>query len=225
MFRLAFLLPLALLTATSFAAPLYSVEFSKTALGKTPEGWQDLGTPHASPNWGTDGKGLLRVLWKGETGLIAYAGDKQLADGTIKAIFAKTPDPGISFGIAGRIQDAKNFYLVRFSGQYELKLLKVTNGAEEVLAEWVTRDRYLDAEEWAITLELNGPRITGRLYNAKGVETARVDALDKAPLPAGMAGLQATNFSAAKSFTIEPLDPASAYKATDESKKKIKKQK
>jgi len=229
-FSLGLGLFLALLPLGSYAAPLYTADFAHAALGKLPADWQDLGVPHASPNWGIDGKGLLRVLWKGETGLIVYEGPlaggqsaRNFTDGTIKATFAKTPDPGISFGIAGRVQDAKNFYVVRFSGQYDIALFKVTNGIEEMLAKWVTRNRYEENDEWTLTLDFQGPRITGKIYDAKGIEIARVDALDKTPLASGAVGLQATNFSAAKSFAIEAAGPAPASTPTAEVKKKVKK--
>jgi len=198
-------------------APLYSwPESLPVALGQLPSGWKDLGVERSSPNWGVDGLGGLRVLWKGERGLLVYAGalaDGQsgaaLADCEIASQFKKTPDDSISFGLACRVQDARNYYAVRFSGEDQIDLLKVVEGKEELLAHWVTRQRYAEGAEWSLTLKFEGPRITGRVLDAKGIEQARVDALEESLPAAGMAGLLATNFAAAQSFVINAAKPFS----------------
>lgn len=219
-FRCSLLLLSALLpfpvSASGDGASLYSVEFAEAKPGRCPGGWQDLGVERATPNWGVDGKGFLRVLWKGEVGLIAYEGllaDRKMAadfaDGTIRAKFRKTPDSDVFFGLAGRIKDAKNFYVVRFGGEDRIELLKVKDGIGESLAKWVTRSRYRGDEIWTLSLAFEGDRVTGRVLDTKGVEQARVDALDTGGFASGAAGIQATNFAAAESFAIEGSRPVS----------------
>lgn len=212
---LLLLIPLYSLPAQS--AVLYEVDFSKGMLGKIPAGWTDLGLKRSAPNWGVDGEGGMRVLWKGERGLLVYEGaladgrsGEEFSDGMITAEFAKTPDEEVSFGLVGRVRDAKNFYAVRLSGQTRIELIKVVDGQEEKLADWVTRSRYREGEKWKMTLAFSGGRITGKVFNQEGLEEARVDALDKEGFPAGAAGLQATNFAAAKSFRLEALKPFTA---------------
>ncbi|HRJ71986.1 MAG TPA: FAD-dependent oxidoreductase, partial [Terrimicrobiaceae bacterium] len=202
--------------ASAETSVLYATDFSGTPLGKLPPGWRDAGIERSSPNWGLDGRGFLRVLWKGETGLLVYEGvlsdgsrAAQFTDGRIIARFKKTPDDGVSFGLAGRVADAKNFLAFRFKGEDRIELARVSDGKEQILASWVTRSRYAQGEEWTLELVCDGPRITGRVRDGQGVEQARVDALEKddnAPR-AGAAGLLATNFAGAKSFVLEALAP------------------
>ncbi len=206
---------------------LYKADFGATPLGRIPAGWRDLGIPRSSPMWGVDGKGLLRTLWKAERGLIAYEGAlangetaAQFADGDITAEFQKTPDPTVSFGVAGRIRDAKNYYVVRFTGMTDLSLIKVADGKEDILAQFVTRSRYQEGQTWRLSLALNGARLTGRIIDGNGVEQARVDALEEEPLPAGAVGIECSNYSAAKSFSITAAKPfATKLSAADMARK------
>jgi len=191
------------------ALPLYTTEFSTTPLGRIPDGWRNLGVPHASPSWGVDGKGCLRTLWKSERELVAYEGaladgqsSAKFTDGTIAAEFQKTTDASVVFAVAGRIRDAKNYYVVRFSGMTDLALIKVTDGKEETLAQFVTRSRYQDGETWKLTLAFAGNRLTGRLIDARGVEQCRVDALEEKGFAAGTIGLECSNYAAAKNFVV-----------------------
>ncbi len=210
--------------ASAETTVLYTTDFAGTPLGKLPPGWRDAGIERSSPNWGIDGRGVLRVLWKGENGLLVYEGAvadggraAKFTDGRIMARFKKTPDDAVSFGLAGRVQDARNFVAVRFKGEDRIELVKVTGGKEEVLGSWVTRRRYVEGEEWTLELVFDGPRITGRVRDGNGVEQARVDALEKDEKSqrAGAPGILATNFAGAKSFALESLAPF-APKLTDE---------
>lgn len=207
-------------------AALYSQgDFASVPLGKLPAGWRDLGVERSSPNWGIDGRGGLRVFWKDEQGLLVYEGllangenGAAMADGEIVARFKKTPDDAVSFGLAGRVKDARNYYAVRFSGETRIELVKVVDGKEEILAEWVTRRRYPADGDWRLSLSFNGPRITGRVSDAEGIEQARVDALDEGGFSSGMAGLLASNFAAAQSFAIHAPFSAKLTQAQIEEK-------
>lgn len=222
---LAMLLPY--LAAHGAEQPLYEINFSTTPLGRLPSGWRDLGVSRSSPNWAVDGKGLLRVVWKGERGLIVYEGPlangepgNTFADGTISADFQKTPDEGVSFAVVGRVRDARNYYAVRFSGTNAIALVKVTDGKEESLADFVTRERYQEGQTWKLSLRFDGPRITGRVQDASGTEQVRVDALDEKGFASGAAGLQCTNYSAARNFAILSPEPFSAKRLASRSEEK-----
>jgi hypothetical protein len=195
----------------------HSESFNATPVGQIPAGWRDLGVVRSSPNWGTDGRGSLRTIWKGERGLIACENgpaDGAFADGTVIAHFRKTPEPEVSVAVAGRIRDANNYYAVRFWGTNDIALIKVADGQEETLAQFVTRERYVENQRWALSLALRGSRLTGRILNQDGVEQARVDALDERGFALGRAGLQCTNYAAVEDFSIEAAAPtASATQA------------
>lgn len=200
----------ALLVTGVYAQPLYHVDFASAPLGKLPAGWRDLGILKANPTWGVDGNGSARVLWKDESGLLAYEGilssgklGATFADGTISALFQKTPDADVVFGLFGRLRDSKNYYGARVKGEDTIELFKVEEGTEEVLGRWVTRDRLTQNDEWKLSLMFDGPRITARLRDAKGIEQARVDALEQEGFTEGSAGILATNFASAKTFSIE----------------------
>ncbi len=192
------------------AAVMIAEDFSGGGLGRIPSGWKDLGVQRSSPNWGVDGLGFLRVLWKGEKGVIAYRGvmadDRRAADfmdGRISARFKKTPDPEVHAAVIGRAQDAGNYYSVRFSGDSRVDLLKVREGAEEVLQSYVTRSRLLEGNVWTLSLAFNGPEVTGRVLDASGEEQARVDGWDPKGFASGMPGLAASNFAAFESVIVE----------------------
>jgi len=195
--------------AQSHGLPLYTTEFSTTPLGRIPAGWRNLGVPHATPSWGVDGNGMLRTLWKSGRELVAYEGaladgksSTKFTDGTVAAEFQKTSDASVVFAVAGRIRDARNYYVVRFSGMTDLALIKVAEGKEETVAQFVTRSRYQDGQTWKLTLSFEGERLTGRLIDASGVEQCRVDALEEKGFAAGAVGLECSNYAAAKNFTV-----------------------
>ncbi|MBE2180641.1 MAG: FAD-dependent oxidoreductase [Chthoniobacterales bacterium] len=196
----------------ALVAPVYGEQkshtttFASTPAGGLPPGWQDFGMVRSSPNWAVDGRGMLRVVWKGENGFIGWNGTLQ--DGTITADFQKTPDEKVTFSIAGRIQDPGNYYAVRFSGANTLDLIKVTDGQEEVLADFVTMERYPEGATWTLSLKFEGPRITGEVLDGKGIVQARVDALEEDGFASGTAGLRATNFAAARNFIVHGAQPA-----------------
>lgn len=214
---LAVLLLGSVLSLPAADTTLYSTDFATVPLGKIPAGWRDLGVERSSPNWGVDGHGALRVLWKGEVGVLVYDGilgngqaGSTFADGTVNAVFKKTPDAEVSVGLVGRVRDIKNFYVVRMKGEDRIELARVKDGKEELLGGWVTRNRLAQNDEWTLSLTFDGPRITGRVKDAKGVEQARVDALEKDGFASGAAGLQATNFAAVRSFSIDATKPVAS---------------
>lgn len=205
-------------TRPTWSAELYSHRFSSDSLGRTPDGWKDLGIPRSSPNWGVDGKGFLRVLWKGEQGMIAYHGlmaDTTAAaaftDGTISARFKKTPDPEVSIAVIGRAQDAGNYYCVRFHGDSRLVLLRIKDGVEVVLQSYVTRSRLPEGELWTLCLTFKGPQVTGRVLDAAEEEQARVDGWDPNGFPSGMPGLGASTFAAFEAVAIEADVAATSF--------------
>jgi len=218
---------LALLGATALAHAadntLYQTEFSTTPLGLLPGGWHDLGVAHSSPTWGVDGKGLLRVIWKGETGLLTYDGPmadgqpgSNFGDGTFSAQFQKTADAEVFFGLVGHVKDAANYYTTRFAGTTQLDLIKVTDGKPEVLATLPTRSRYQEGDTWKLSMTFNGRQVTAQIFDAKGQEQARVDSLEDQPIAPGPVGLQATNYAGAKDFFLSALEPFTAKLTLDQ---------
>lgn len=201
----------AIISALAEEKTLYGVKFAEVPLGKVPAGWQAHGMARSNPVWAVDGKGLLRVMWKGDTGLITYRGaladgktGAALADGVVTANFQKTADAEVSVGLVGRLQDEKNYYVARFTGFGDLQLNKVTDGQEENLTSLPTRNRY-DGGMWKLKLSLDGPRLTAQVVDEKGVEQARVDSLEEAGWTTGAAGVQATNFAGVADFRVEAL--------------------
>ena len=119
---------------------LYEESFAKCRYGCVPEGWKDEIALRPSRGWLVDGKGLLRPVLKLRTGLLVYDGytadvkpARVLADARLVAEFQKTEDAEVSFGIAGRVVDGRNYYLARFSGTDRLELFKVKDGVETAL--------------------------------------------------------------------------------------------
>jgi hypothetical protein len=211
------------------AAPLFTTEFRTARYGCIPDGWRDLIDERPSRNWAVDGHGFLRSMLKLRTGLVVYAGytadvkpAHALGDARLVAEFKKTEDAAVSFGIAGRVVDARNFYLARFTGTDRLELLKVKDGREQPLdfaqpvgdltpraTGLVTLQRYREGERWTLSFTLDGDRLTAVVADAHGQEQARLDALD-AEFPRGTPGLRCTTFAAASSFRIEALQPFEA---------------
>jgi len=212
---IAFLLSsFSLVAALAQDRVLYAARFAETPLGKIPVGWRDIGHVRSNPTWAVDGAGLLRVLWKGDTGRIIYEGAladgrpaARFSDGTITSAFQKTADPEVYFGVIGRFKDAQNFYGARFVGIRNLQLVKSVDGKEEVLAELVVRRFYTEGESWSLALTFAGERLTAQVFDDKGVEQARVDALEEGAWTEGAPGLQATNYAGAGWFEVAALQP------------------
>jgi len=208
---------------------LYEETFAKCRYGCVPEGWKDEIALRPSRGWVVDGKGLLRPVLKLRTGLLVYDGytanvkpARVLADARLVASFQKTEDAEVSFGIAGRVVDGRNYYLARFGGTDRLELLKVKDGVETALdfqkpaadvktraTGMVTRKRYREGERWTLSFTLDGARLTAIVVDAQGHEQARVSVLD-GDFKQGRPGLCATTFAAAASFRIEALGPFEA---------------
>lgn len=208
---------------------LYESDFKSTRYGRIPDGWRDEIALRPSRGWVVDGKGLVRPVLKLHTGLLVYDGytanvkpARVLADARLVAEFQKTEDTTVSFGIAGRVLDARNYYLARFSGTDRLELVKVKDGVEtaldfrkpvtEVAARptgIVTLRRYREGGRWTLSFTLEGDHLTAVLSDAKGQEQARIAAVD-GEFKQGRPGLSATTFAAAASFRIEALAPFEA---------------
>ncbi len=218
--------------ATNLDGPgdvLHQESFAECRYGCVPEGWQDEIALRPSRGWVVDGKGLLRPVLKRRTGLLVYDGStangkpaRALADACLMASFQKTEDPGVSFGIAGRVVDGRNYYLARLSGTDRLELLKVKEGVESALdfeepatdvkpraTGTVTLERYREGERWTLSFTLDGARLTAMVTDSQGREQARVSALD-GDFKRGRPGLCATAFAAAASFRIAALGPFEA---------------
>jgi len=191
--------------------------FAATAYGRLPSGWRDLFAIRPTPGWIVDGNNFLRATLKSRTGMIAR--DGEVADGTITADFKKTEDAAVSFAVAGRIVDRDNFYLARVTGNDRLEILKVKAGQEEPLnfvkpvtdvgtrqTGLITLKRYREGERWRLSLGMQKDVLSARVFDAEGVEMARIDAVD-AEFPRGRTGLRATRFAAAASFRVDALGP------------------
>lgn len=218
---------------------LYSANFGKAKLGELPGGWVDMINYLPSPNWAVDGKGFLRLMMKEyvghptdgdrkrrldyitknglkySTGLLVYEG--ALADGSkatelrdvrVASTFKKTNDQNVFFGLVLRVKDRDNFYAARIVAGDKLEIVKVTNNTETVLGSLVSRER-MGGERWSMSFEAKGELLTARVFDEKGVEQSRVDALDE-EFAAGPAGLTGTTFAAAADFVIEAGRPFTA---------------
>ena len=208
---------------------LYEESFAERRYGCVPEGWKDEIALRPSRGWVVDGKGLLRPVLTGRTGLLVYDGSTAtgkpalvLPDARLVASFQKTEDAEVSFGIAGRVVDGRNSYLARFRGTDRLELLKVKDGVESALdfqepaidvkprpTGVVTLERYREGERWTLFFTLDGPLLTATVTDSQGHEQARGSALD-GDFKRGRPGLCATTFAAAASFRIAALGPFEA---------------
>jgi hypothetical protein len=222
---------LALLLGTSFihaaeSTLLYEEDFSKTLFGHTPSGWEDLTRVRPARNWAVDGNGVLRQTIKNHTGLITYTGytlqpkpAASLGDARIEAIFSKTEDSTVSFGIAGRVQDRNNYYLARFSGSGRLELMRMKDGVMTPLdavplpdlrerreTGVVTLQPYRSGQRWMLSLTLDQNRLTAVVRDAEGREQARLGATDDS-FTKGAPGICCTRFASAASFRLEALKP------------------
>ena len=194
--------------------PLYSIDCSQTRLGAIPAAWRDLIDDRANPSWAVDGSGSLRTIVKNYDGLIVYDGvladgsrAAELTNGVAEVAFKKTLDDTVSIAIVGRLQDAKNYYAVRFRGFNNVELVKVKAGETVKLMDFVTLNNLKTSKTWRLRLEMRGEHVTGRVIDDQGMEQVRVDALD-ADFKKGHVGLRATEFAAAQSFRITPVAEA-----------------
>ena len=208
---------------------LYEESFAERRYGCVPDGWKDEIALRPSRGWVVDGKGLVRPVLKGRTGLLVYDGStangkpaRVLADACLVALFQKTEDAEVSFGVAGRVVDGRNYYLARFRGTDRLELLKVKDGVESALdlqepatdvkprpTGTVTLERYREGERWTLSFTLDGARLIATLTDSQGHEQARVSALDD-DFKRGRPGLCATTFAAAAAFRIAASGPFEA---------------
>ena len=225
------LLSFLLLTSNALAAlpTLYESDFKNARYGCTPAGWRDEVALRPSRGWVVDGNGMVRHVLKLRTGLLTYDGytsnvkpAKALADARLVAEFQKTEDAAVSFGIVGRVVDARNYYLARFSGTDRLELVKVKAGVESALdfrkpvteveartTGIATLRRYREGDRWTLSFTLDGDHLLAAVHDAEGREMARIAAVD-GDFQQGRPGLRATTFAAAASFRIESLTPFEA---------------
>lgn len=210
---------------------LWMQKFADEPYGLTPGGWIDLRPLPPSRGWIVDGRGKLRFVHKLETGLLAYDGyfcngaKAELADTDIDVRFTKTADDDVTFGVAGRIVDRRNYYLARVSGDDRLELLKVVDGREVPLDVRPPSEGFAPRRPGLVTLE----RVTaGRLrlrmvdaeleatvYNTDGAELARIAARD-AEFARGRIGLCATPFAAAENVHVAAPKVVMATKSPEQ---------
>jgi hypothetical protein len=210
---------LSVLVSAAAWAGSYSVDFGRTPPGRLPGGWQDLVAIRPSANWAIDRQGFLRPVLKHYTGLIVRTDASgrllRVADGTLAAEFKLTEDESVSFGLVGRLQDERNYYLARFTGGSRLELIRVRDGVEEALDRvplpagvtprttgQYARDRLREGRVWSLSLTLRGKQLTARVHDETGREQVRLDALDDG-LAEGTVGLRGTTFAAARNFRLE----------------------
>lgn len=210
---------------------VYSVEFSKSPLGTLPPGWKDLIALRPSANWAVDGKGFLRPMLKGYTGLLVRVDEVgeslPVTDATVAAEFKVTEDATVSLGVVGRMQDANNYYLARFTGDSRLELLRVKDGSETPLDRvllakptamrptgQIALTRWREGKIWSLALTMQGAKLVARVYDESGREMVRLDATN-AELVSGAVGLRATTFAAVRAFKVSlpSVDSAPAWKA------------
>ncbi len=136
-----------------------------------------------------------------EGALANQADPMNLTDVEIVTTLRKTPDRDVFGGLLARVRDRDNYYALEFSGGNVLRLVKVQDNRREILATLVARDRLSETESWSMSFRAFGDMLTGRIFDGRGVEQARVDALNDA-LPSGAVGLTATTFAAFEDFSI-----------------------
>ncbi len=226
---LGFLLASGLILQGAELPALYESDFKSARYGHIPDGWRDEIALRPSRGWVVDGKGLVRPVLKLRTGLLVYEGytsnvkpARALADARLVAQFQKTEDTATTFGIAARVQDARNYYLARLSGTDRLELVKVKDGVESALdfqkpaidvaaraTGIVTLRPYREGERWTLSFTVEGDRLSAILKDDHDHEQARIATVD-ADFAQGRPGLCATTFAAAASFRIEALKPFEA---------------
>lgn len=214
------------------AAPetVYSVDFSDAGLGALPPGWKDLVALRPTANWAVDGKGFLRPMLKNYTGLLVRVDQAgrplSVNDAIVSADFKLTEDATVSLGVVGRMQDANNYYLARFTGDSRLELLRVKDGVEIPLDRLslpkpvamrptgqIALIRWREGKVWSLALTMQGSKLTARVCDESGREMVRMDATNS-DLSAGAVGLRGTTFAAARSFRLAmpARDSAGAWK-------------
>lgn len=228
-FVLGFILASSMIAQGAGLPALYESDFKSAAYGHVPDGWRDEIALRPSRGWVVDGKGLVRPVLKLHTGLLTYDGytanvkpARVLTDVRLVAEFQKTEDAATSFGVAGRVVDARNFYIARFSGTDRLELIKVKEGVETALdfkkpaidvaarrTGMVTLRHYREGERWTLAFTLEGDRLSAIVKDAQGQEQARLAAVD-GDFKQGRPGICSTTFAAAASFRIEALKPFEA---------------
>jgi hypothetical protein len=192
---------------------LYQTDFSETDYGRTPVGFCELVPSRPSRAWAVDGRGRLRTMPKGYSGLLRYDGylatgepARTLVDGGAYADFTSTGDAEVAFGVASRVQADGSRYEARFVGSNRLQLVAVAPGTETVLAEIIALRHLARDVVWRLSLEFYEARLTARVFDDEGVEIARVDAADDR-WTKGPPGLYATNYAAATTFGLTVPTP------------------
>ena len=197
---------------------LYESDF-ESAFGTIPNGWHDLTFEPPSRNWMVDADGRLRVVLKRHEGLAVYSGllttgaESKLPDNyVIRSDYTVTVDDDVYFGLAGRVVDSKNFYVVRAYGGDRVKIVKRIDGHEQVLSDLVFLERQTDGEVWTLEASFYDDLITGIVRNSEGRVMARIDARD-GEFADGQFGINATDFAAALNiacFSQERMDTSLA---------------
>ncbi len=151
--------------------PIYSSRFHMTCYGGFPDGWHDQVAARPNPNWIVDGNHSFRPVAKRKVGLATYHGylsdgtsARLLADARVRVVFAKTTEPECVFGVAVRVQDARNYYLARYLGDRTLQWVIVADGQETIAAETTDLQPLDPIERGQQSLEVafQGDRLTVR---------------------------------------------------------------
>ena len=196
--------------------PLFSSRFHTTRYGGFPIGWHDHVAARPNPNWIVDGNQSFRPVAKRKVGFATYEGfltdgtsARSLADARVRVVFTKTTEPECVFGVAVRVQDARNYYLARYLGDRTLQWVIVANGQETVAVETTDLQPLNPIERGQQSLEVafQGDRLTVRRLRPGDIETARVDIQDTR-FKKGACGLVSSPYAATATFEIHALAPA-----------------
>jgi hypothetical protein len=203
-------------------AVLMADEFGRAPFGSIPPGWRDLTFARPSRNWAVDAFGYLRPILKNWRGLLAYEGTlttaqapQDLRDYLVASSFKTSGDSDVNFGIAGRIQEAGDRYVVQLAGSDHLQIFKVSNGERKLLAELALLRRYQPLGAWRLEASFFKDLISGILYDEAGRTMARVDARDGEYATGGF-GLDCTDFAAAKDISCHGQGQVEAVRSVAE---------
>ncbi len=173
------------------AAPLYETSFVGT-VGDQPTDWTVLaGTVDIDPS------GEYRL----DTGVaLSHYTGAPFNNGMVEANFRKD---GSYTGLAGRIQNASNFYHARLSGS-SLQIYRFggTGGTAPLAS--VSDITYSGSPTWKIQMTLLDKLITARLFNTLGHEVAFVSAIDDS-FTSGTVGVRGIATSVWEDFQVSEV--------------------
>lgn len=185
---------------------LYSESGADRFGGNIAPGWVDRIAKRPNPNWIVDSIFKLRFVRKREIGLITYDGYLQdgtsartLTDAIVRAKFVLPVDSTCHCGVAVRVQDARNYYAARITGDGRFQWLVIADGVETVVSETVTNPVW-----FANNLIQFEVRAVGDIFTAEissDLEQIRL-AMRDASFAKGPPGLTATPYASNVDFSI-----------------------